>query len=235
MLPVLAKGVKIYTCSAGDPENVTAKITYTVAIPASCVAGGCGVVMDVHGFTMTADEQEQSDHFRELGNSAGYVVVQPTAPEDPNGKHDWYPLVHHDQLILFLRCAVTAFEADLKRVHIMGYSQGGFASWNILCKAPDLICSAAPLEASALDQWGVGYGTGGCFSPPAKGPSIDRSILFTNGITDTLSVVANARQQVANIKHAWGLTPGAATNSSGYKYTSQSWHQPSRNFTYLGT
>ena len=157
-LPVLAEGVKTYTCSAGDPENKTQTIAYTVATPASCVASGaaCGVVMDVHGFTMTAAEQEQADNFRVLGNGAGYIVVQPTAPEDPNGRHDWYPLVHHDQLLLFLRYAVTAFKADRKRVHIMGYSQGGFASWNILCKAPDLICSAAPLEASALDQWGAG-------------------------------------------------------------------------------
>lgn len=231
-LPVLKEGAHIYSCSAGDPDW-WARITYTVSTPATCVRGGCGVVMDVHGLDMTAAMQEQSDNFQVLGNDAGYIVIQPTAPKDMWGIHAWSPLVHFDQLLLFFRYAVATFKADLKRVHIMGYSEGGFAAWNILCKAPDLICSAAPLEASALDWWGPGYGTGGCFSWPAKGPSISRSILFTNGITDPLSVIANARQQVANVQRAWGLTPSAATLTSGFKFTSQSWQQPSRNFTYL--
>ena len=113
-----------YTCSAGDPEDKKASIGYTVSTPAGCApAGGCGVVMDVHGFTMTAAQQEQSDNFQILGNSAGYIVIQPTAPEDSNGRHDWFPLIHHEQLLLFLRYAVASFKADRSRVHIMGYSQ----------------------------------------------------------------------------------------------------------------
>ena len=48
-----------------------------------------------------------------------------------------------------------------------------------------------------------------------------------------MSVIANARQQVEDVKRAWGLEPNAAVNSSGFKYTSQSWHQQTRNFTYL--
>ena len=98
-LPTLQKGIATYTCSAGDPEDKEKTISYTVSTTASCASsGGCGVVMDVHGFTMTAAEQEQSDNFQSLGNGAGYIVIQPTAPMDPQGKHDWYPLVHHDQL-----------------------------------------------------------------------------------------------------------------------------------------
>jgi polyhydroxybutyrate depolymerase len=232
-LPTLRKGVVTYTCSAADPKDKQKTISYTVATPAICVGGGCGLVMDIHGFTMTAAQQEKSDHFQVLGNAAGYVVIQPTAPEDSNGKHDWKPLVHHPQLLIFFRYAAEALKADRRRVHVMGYSQGGFASWNLLCQAPELICSAAPLEASALDQWGAGYGTGVCFTPPAKGPSTPRSILFTNGITDTLSHIDNARKQVANVQKAWGLADGTAHNTSGFKYTSRSWQQPKRNFTYL--
>jgi poly(3-hydroxybutyrate) depolymerase len=233
--PARKEGIATYTCSAGDPQHKEQTIAYTVATPAACASegGGCGVVMDVHGFTMTGAQQEQADDFQALGNGVGYIVVQPTAPLDPQGKHDWRPLVHHDALLLFLREVVAAFGADRARVHVMGYSQGGFAAWSLLCKAPDLVCSAAPLEASALDAWGAGYGTGGCFTPPARGPAVARSILFTNGVTDVLSVVANARRQVADVAHAWGLNPAAARNSSGFKYTASSWSTPRLNFSYL--
>ena len=53
-------------------------------------------------------------------------------------------------------------------VHVMGYSQGGFASWNLLCLASDVVCSVAPLEAST-DKWDGGSNQarafGGYFGP----------------------------------------------------------------------
>lgn len=253
-LPVLKEGIQTYTCDAGDAAtNPISAIGYVVSIPAECVdsAASCGVIMDVHGANMNGASQNSNNNMQQLGNDAGYIVIQPWAPigqlplELGGSKGGWwFPLLHHDQLLLFFRYAVHAFRADRRRVHITGYSLGGFATWNILCKAPDLICSAAPLEASALDTfWGEGYGTGACFSPPdqqqqANSSSlsqvdIHRSIIFTNGIINPLSWIHNARQQVENVKQAWGLTPAMQSTHSGNSYTMQSWQQPSRNFTYV--
>ena len=53
--PSLTAGpVQSCSCSAGDPSNPSARIVYTVSIPASCASsttgGKCGAVLDIHGF-----------------------------------------------------------------------------------------------------------------------------------------------------------------------------------------
>jgi poly(3-hydroxybutyrate) depolymerase len=143
--PVAKAGVQTVRCDAGTPQFPERRIGYTLAVPEHCAlaGGGCGVIMDVHGFTMSAEEQEICDDMRVRGNAAGFIVLQPSAPVNPNSSlgipsPDWWPRYHHPQLIAFLRHTVALFGADRRRVHISGYSQGGFASWNILCLAPDL-------------------------------------------------------------------------------------------------
>ena len=178
---------------------------------------------------------------RAKGNRAGYIVVQPSAPDDaeyvpatqaPSGTPSWVPVLHHAVLIRLLRDIVTLFDADRRKVHVTGFSQGGFASWNILCNAPDLICSAAPLEASGLDQWGdeAGYGTT-CFTE--NGPEIRRSIFFTQGTTDPLSNIDLARAQVSNVKRAYGMMTSSATIRRGTGYTESTWTAGDVNFEYF--
>ena len=221
-------GTQTVHCDAVDTVSGH-KIGYTLAVPAACVHGGCGIVLDVHGWTMSASIEDAQDEMRTKGNARGMIVVQPSAPRD-NGVPSWKPLYHHSQLILFLRHTVALFGVDRSAVHVTGYSQGGFASWNILCLAPDLICSAAPLAASGLDSWGQGYGDQ-CFS--AMGPTPPRAVLYTTGETDKLARFEFAQQQVANIKRIYNWQDEDATVIQGRDYTKSTWSTADMTFTYI--
>ena len=84
--PVAKAGVQTVRCDAGTPQFPERRIGYTLAVPEHCAlaGGGCGVIMDVHGFTMSAEEQEICDDMRVRGNAAGFIVLQPSAPVNPN-------------------------------------------------------------------------------------------------------------------------------------------------------
>lgn len=75
---------------------------------------------------------------------------------------------------------------DSNRIHVTGFSQGGFLSWDLLCKSSEVVCSAAPLAASGRDAWGAGFGSH-CFDSSGSGPANHRSVMFTIGRTDPLS------------------------------------------------
>ena len=220
-LPAARAGVQTVQCDAADTIRGN-QIGYTLAVPATCVTGGCGVVLDVHGYTMSANIQDHQDEMRSKGNARGMIVLQPSAPA-PRGPRtgSWVPAFHHQQIIAFLRHTVALFDADRRSVHVMGYSQGGFAAWNILCLAPDLICSAAPLAASGLDPWsGAGYGDQ-CFS--GDGPTIPRAVLYTTGQTDKLALYEYAPQQVANLQRIYGWRDEDAAVVHGRDYTQRTW------------
>lgn len=240
-------------CST-DPEHVPSTrpgslqtlqyshgIEYTISVPRSCGgrdSNSCGVILDVHGFTMSAGMENANDDMRMKGNSAGYIVVQPSAPDNGAGTPSWMPDLHHPVLIRLLQQIVTLFAADRSKVHVTGFSQGGFASWYILCNAPNLICSAAPLAASGRDSWGGGgYGTQ-CFmqtrdQPNPHGPEIRRSVFLTNGVYDPLSVISNARLQVADVKRAYSMSERSATVEEGDGHTLSRWSTADINFQYL--
>ena len=195
---------------------------YHISIPAksSCGEFGCGLIFDIHGRTMTGINMAYNDLMAMHGVAAGYIVVHPTAPVRAFGVTSWAPLVDHDKLIRFLRVLRDTAEVDPTMVHVMGFSEGGFATWNILCKASDVVCSAAPLEAST-DSWGVGYGSN-CFKDNGAGPQKSRSVLYASSPSSLLAMWDNAEKQRENVKRAYG-PPIAATTSSGTGFERKHW------------
>lgn len=215
----------IIDAGAGTLKHVVCEqMHYHISVPAKSACGerGCGVIMDIHGFTLTGVMMAFNTGMAIHGPQAGYIVVHPTAPVRYNAgitATSWAPLQDHDKLIRFLRVVRDTAKADPTMVHVMGFSQGGFATWNILCKASDLVCSAAPLEAST-DSWGAGYGSN-CFSTGA-GPEKQRSVLYASSPTSTLALWANAEAQRENVKTDYGLT-GEGTVSSGTGFERKHW------------
>jgi len=172
-------------------------IRYIFSVPPQC-ASGCGIIFDTHGMTMSGDSQDESSNLRELGNAAGWVVVN---PEEPGAS--WFPTTHHPYLEAFLRETVEVFRSDRAHVHWTGFSQGGYSSWMLLCRASDIVCSIGPLAASGLDSWGSGYGSN-CFEE--GGPRIPRSVFYTTGTEDPLALFIFAPIQVENVKDSYGMT-----------------------------
>lgn len=150
-------------------------ITYDVEIPVACADGPCGLIVDMHGYTMTGDSEDENTGMRALGQQHGYVVVQPTAPKDNFQYPSWDQLLHAPLVFQFLADLAASLPIDTKRIHAMGFSQGGGMTFRLLCAHADFFASAAP--ASALP---------GCEFTPPNTPSEEIDILQVHGRKDPI-------------------------------------------------
>lgn len=150
-------------------------ITYEVEIPAACAQGPCGLVVDMHGYTMTADSEDENTQMRALGQQHGYVTVQPTAPKDNLNLPSWDQATHAPLVYAFLLEVASALPIDPKRVHAMGFSQGGGMTFRLVCSHADFFASAAPAGALA-----------GCEFSGADTPSEEVDILQVHGRQDAI-------------------------------------------------
>ncbi len=184
-------------------------ITYNVSVPPQCFTFACGLIADVHGWTMDGDVEEANTGIASAGRVQGYIVVQPSAPN-----RSWtsanYPLV-----LGFIRQAVDVWRVDRRRVHVTGFSQGGFMTYWMRCNGADLFASAAPVSATGA---------------PCPGGDPDMPTLYIQGRDDYFISEAAVLQSVAAFIQADGFGPGQVvdqgarftrtryTNAAGYDY-----------------
>src|SRR5215831_10103086 len=109
-----------------------------VEVSAACAAGGCGIIFDVHGFTMTADELDTHTRMRLLAPPLGYIVVQPTAAGL------WGTGDNDDVIWDFANATAAVLHTDPDRLHFMGFSQGAILTFHMLCAHADAIASIGP-------------------------------------------------------------------------------------------
>ena len=202
---------------AGTQVVTCAGLSVTVTSPPNCPSGGCGLILDVHGFLMDADVEDAMTHLRKLGPAAGFVVVQPTAPSGrvPQGPA-W--LDGDDAAVLAAVDATeAAFSIDRKRVHVTGLSQGGFMTWRMVCGHADRFASAAPALAGTA-SCPSGTLNGSCaFSPTAR-PSRTLPLLFMVGTKDALVPASCTDPERDAIVSAWALGPKTPVASgTGYR------------------
>lgn len=138
-----------------------------VEVSPACAAGGCGIIFDVHGFTMTGDQLDQHTRMRLLAPPLGFIVVQPTAAGL------WGDGTHDDVVWDFALATLDRLHADPDRVHFMGFSQGAILTFHMLCAHADAIASIAPDSGN------------GCFGS-GSAPSIARPILYVQGTADNI-------------------------------------------------
>lgn len=174
-------------------------LTYHVSVPGACAAGGCGLVVDLHGATMNAAIEDANTGMRALGDKRGYVVVQPDATASPMflGMPTWNPDADDAKIVATTKVLQQAFAIDAKKVHLMGFSAGGALGFRVLCKNPDAFASYALAAGS------------GCSSPTKKVP-----VLYMQGRRDMLeSFTSKAVPQRDVLVNAWKL--GAGTKIAG--------------------
>ncbi len=172
---VTASAQHVYQCSGLD---------WNVSVPAVCLTQACGLIFDVHGFSMSGQMEEANTQLKVLGASHGFIVVQPNADPAPP-LAGWIAAEDDPKIIDFMQRTINAFHVDKKRVHFTGFSQGGDMTWRFLCAHADIIASAAPAAfgQSADEQ---------CFSkglPPVR----EIPILYMHGTKDNLVAFASAQ------------------------------------------
>lgn len=189
-------------------------IAYDVEIPTACAAGGCGLVLDIPGYTSNADEEDMGTGARALGQQYGYVVVQPTAPAGT-----WIQDIDNPKVMAFVSDSVHALVIDPKRVHAMGFSQGGALVWGLICKYSDILASASSLAAAS--PWLGNYQ--GCDLVAPDVPSKAIPVLQVHGHNDAvLSFSVYAEEQLQAAKDFWGWSDGDGTvfqSGTGYQAT----------------
>lgn len=197
--PQRTAGHQTFSC----PEGVEAE----VEVSAACLSGGCGVIADVHGYTMTADQLDQHTRMRALAPPRGYVVVQPSAP---GTIPSWGTGEHDDVVWDLIEATAEVFDADPDRIHVTGFSQGGMMSFRQLCAHADRLASVAPVAG------------GGCFDGSGT-PAVEVPILYIHGHGDPIvswSLVAVPQRDA--VLAAWDFGPPEVI-ASGAHYTATRW------------
>jgi pimeloyl-ACP methyl ester carboxylesterase len=202
--PTATAGHQSITCPMG--------VTMEVEISAACVTGGCGVIWDVPGFTMTADVQDTHTRMRALAPPLGYIVVQPTT----TGL--WGTGQYNDVLWNFELAVHDRLRTDPDRLHFMGFSQGADLTYLMLCAHADAIASIAPDSGN------------GCFGAGAAPPVI-RPVLYVQGTKDNIQAWSIFGPPVRDAILASSDYGSGAVFSSGSAYTATRW-QTSRGIVF---
>lgn len=201
--PVASDCVK--DVSAGQHELNCQDLGHLYYVPAQCLSQRCGLVIDVHGGTMSARMEEKNTRMTTLGERYGYVVLQPNANL---GLFD--ASVDDDKVFALAKELLSVFHLDEERVHMTGFSQGGYMTWRFLCKHGDFLASAAP--ASAAGEANISLEVD-CSFTGQDVPSVERDVLYMHGTQDALVDFKNAQKKRDDVIATLGLTKSADLSS----------------------
>ena len=182
------------------------EVSFFVSIPQACSASaGCGLIVNLPGATQTAASAENNlgleRRVAALALPRPFLVI--SAQRDRPGMTPIFAAGSADEVFAFMQRAARVFAADLDRIHIGGFSQGGGITFSILCDPAkaSFIASAAPAASAPGDRQCFGAGAG--FDNPSA------PILYFSGTQDTIA--AFERQAAAAEAIVDGLAPVQST------------------------
>lgn len=190
---------KILDTTAGQHAGTCQGIQYTYRVPKQCADATeavCGLILDVHGWTMNGDIQDLNSNTRALGEEHGFVVVQPSANRHGVAS-SWSS--HDDPKVWAILEAARdepALHVDSDRVHFMGFSQGSMMTWRMVAAYGSQIASAVPMSCPADDPRSVAANAGGV------------PILYSSGYKDGLCSFASNAETLKTLNQTWGLAHG---------------------------
>lgn len=192
---------------------------HTVSIPKACTTTACGVIVDVHGGMMSSQMQDKNTQLRALGVEHGYIVIQPNAQQNPILLDQRLfvpdePMTPGDdtRVMNILMQVIEVFHADRRRIHMTGFSEGGYMTWRWLCAHSDLLASVAPGAAgygcANLANLGLTPPEIGCEMKGSAVPALHIPVLYLQGMMDGLVDPACADEWVeSNVLSALGVGP----------------------------
>ncbi len=202
--------------SAGSQSLECEGLSFELSVPAACLEAACGLIVDVHGFGMNAVVEDLHTQLSSIGASNGFIVMQPSAPLSDSGFSSWSG-DNDPQVLAIINSIKSVFHVMDERVHMTGYSQGGFMTWRFLCAHPELFGSMAPLSA----------GSGSCFGDEVPAEQVD--VLYGHGTTDGLVDFASATTTIDRLTDRWAMTTSEIlSEDSGHTWTRYSNDQGTR-------
>jgi poly(3-hydroxybutyrate) depolymerase len=176
-------GLALVVCDTDLPQGFfqvsCENMSFDVSFPGICPDGGCGLIVDVHGYTGSGATAESHTGMHALGNEAGYVVVQPNNP-----KQSWDHTTDDDRIRSFLDRLIDGLALDRNRIHFGGFSQGGTMTWRFICDHSDLIASASPAAAGATYMDDFPDPSISCDFDVEGSPAHEVDILYVHGRSD---------------------------------------------------
>jgi poly(3-hydroxybutyrate) depolymerase len=203
--------------SAGDHTFTCGGLQTDVRVPAACEAPGCGLILELHGDTGTGLLMDAHTKLRDLGAQHGYIVVAPTGPPWPGGPGSTWHASNDATLVDITTQFRDVFRVDAKKIHVTGFSRGGFVTWRLLCDHADLFASAAPGGAGD----GTSFGEQTCFSQ-GRFPSRSIPFVFLMGRLD-VQVGYSAMQQIRDAAIARYGASGPTVLDGNADYSHNQW------------
>jgi poly(3-hydroxybutyrate) depolymerase len=200
--PPVASGC-IDDVSAGDHTYTCDGIPFLTMVDEQCTTHACGLIMDVHGATMTGAVMRMNNRLHELAPPKGYIAVAPT---EPGGAWDFanqMPI-----LAGFVDQMIAAFHPNTRRIHVTGFSMGSGATFWFLCNRPELIASAGPVTGSSASQVTVASTGMPCIESLDEDWLPRVPILFMSGTLDSALTAEAAQARTDGIVSRLGLTGG---------------------------
>lgn len=200
--------------SPGDHSFTCNGLQVDMRVPAACQAPGCGLILELHGDTGTGPLEDEHTKLRDLGEKNGYVVIAPT------GTGSTWKTADDAKLVDTVKQHAAVFRTDPKKVHVTGFSRGGFVTWRLLCDHSDLFASAAPAGAGDGNR----YFETTCFSK-GHAPSRKLPILALMGRTDfNVGYASMVKIRDAALEHYGMQAPSAPTVlASDANYAHNQW------------
>ena len=197
----------VTTTSPGDHTFRCESLIVAIHLPSRCPQSGCGLILELHGDGGTGPLQDAHLKLGDLGERNGYILVAPSG--------DWRP-PSDEALVRIVRNFADVFKVDSKKIHVTGFSRGGFAVWRLACDHADLFASVAPAAA------GVGLpGETSCFSSGGQ-PSRRVPVLMMIGLADR-NVPVNTQTAMRDLVISrWELS-GPQEVSGDSNYTHNRW------------
>lgn len=207
----------ITSVSPGDQQFTCGGLRTDVRIPAACELPGCGLILELHGDTGSGLLMDAHTQLRDLGQGHDYIVIAPSGPPWPGGPGSTWHSDDDATLVDIVTQFRDVFRVDPKKIHVTGFSRGGFVTWRLLCDHADLFASAAPGGAGD----GAGFGETTCFEP-GHVPSRNIPFLFLMGRTDA-AVGYPSMVQIRDAALAQYGSPSSQVLASDNDYTWNRW------------
>ena len=180
--------------------------TYLVHVPPSYTgAAPVPLVVDIHGWTATAEIQRSLSGFLALSDVRGFIVTYPQGVG--NAWNGGVCCTDTPTDVEFIRALVATMRVeaniDAARVYATGLSNGGAMAHRLACEAADLFAAAAPLAFPiSLDP------------PSSCVPSRRIPVLTFMGLTDALIPYDGGTwpSAAATFEH-WRSTDGCGTGA----------------------